>query len=426
MKKLIYLPILLLTLFVSVNKVNADNSNVFHFNNYYYNFDLLPVVVSDYSSEIQQLISNFSSSSVGSVYDYYYIAYLHNTTSLHQDWLVLFPTSDNIVRVSSDILRFNRILNSHSVELWFRYNITTDTFDNNLNYDKGNMSLWPSSPILTNFDYVFSDNQYDKLVLPSYSDDNFDIPSYELYDNDIIPTFETLSNNSYNTYTEIDLNNYDYVILSLKDYSSPSFMTNIYTLGKLCFTPVYNYGMTEKKDIFPSYKTQSCTGLYDTYTPVNISISETDISNHSVFYIKSYNSSAVNKIRVNSSRFDITFITSQNASDPQVEIGGRSYPVIPFNQLTDTANISTNEGYISGQVCSLGDVNCEYETGIGLDISELWTQPIKVLQSVWNSIASVFVLIGEFISLIPTPLKEFLISAFMLAIILGILKILLG
>ena len=423
-KKLLVFPLLLISLFFGTTIVNADD-NVFHFNNYYRDFDLLPDVVSDYSSEIDQLISNFSSSSVGSTYDYYYIAYLHHTTALEQDWLVLFPTSDNIVYVSYDILRFNRIMNSHSVELWFRYNITTDTFDNNLNFDKGNMAIWASPPILTNFDYVFSDEQYDKLVLPSYSDNTFDIPSYELYENDIIPTYETLSNNSYNTYIEIDLNSYDYVILSLKNYSSPSFMTNIYTLGKLCFTPVYNYGMTEKKDIYPSYKTQSCTGLFDTYTAVNISISDTDIFNHSVFYIKSYNSSAVNKIRVNSSKFDITYITSQNASDPQVEINGRSYPVIPFDQLTDTANISTSEGYISGQVCALGDINCEYENGIGLDISDIFTQPLTILQSVWASITSVFALISEFILLIPSPLREFLIASFMLAIILGILKIIL-
>lgn len=424
MKKIIYLPLLLLVLFISVNKVSADESNVFHYDSYYKNFDLLPNIVSSYSSQINQLIDNFNSS-VSNSYNYYYISYLHNTTTSLQDWIVLFPTNDNIVSVSTGLLSFSRVYGPGGVELWFRYNITTNTFDNNLNYDKGNMALWGSTPILTNFDYVFSDSTYDKLVLPSYSDNDYDIPSYELYQYDIIPTFETLNNGSYNTYTEIDLNNYDYVILSLKDYNIQPFYTNIYTLGKLCFTPVYNYGMTEKKDIYPNYQTQSCTSLYDTYTSVNISISQNDIDNNSVFYIKSYNSNAVNKIKVNFSKFNITYITSENSSDPQVSIGGRSYPVIPFSDLIDTANKSTDEGYISGQVCSLGDVNCEYETGIGLDISDLWTQPLKVLQSVWTSITSVFTLITSFISLIPSPLKEFLISAFMLSIILGLLKIIL-
>ena len=62
----------------------------------------------------------------------------------------------------------------------------------------------------------------------------------------------------------------------------------------------------------------------------------------------------------------------------------------------------------------------------GLVISDLFTNPIQALQSVWASIVNIFNLIGEFLFLIPSPLKEFLISAFMLSIILGVLKILLG
>lgn len=63
--------------------------------------------------------------------------------------------------------------------------------------------------------------------------------------------------------------------------------------------------------------------------------------------------------------------------------------------------------------------------GNGIHIQDMFTNPIQALESVWTSIVGIFNLIGEFIALIPSPLREFLISAFMLAIILGILKILL-
>ena len=62
----------------------------------------------------------------------------------------------------------------------------------------------------------------------------------------------------------------------------------------------------------------------------------------------------------------------------------------------------------------------------GLSISDLFTNPIQALQSVWSSIVNINNIIVEFLSLIPSPLKEFLISSFMLAIVLGVLKIVIG
>lgn len=98
---------------------------------------------------------------------------------------------------------------------------------------------------------------------------------------------------------------------------------------------------------------------------------------------------------------------------------GVSFPqyVIKKKYVIPTYITLSNNSYVNGPVGSSGSS--------GLVISDLFSNPIEALQSVWQSIVNIFNLIGEFIALIPSPLKEFLISAFMLSIILGVLKIIL-
>lgn len=87
------------------------------------------------------------------------------------------------------------------------------------------------------------------------------------------------------------------------------------------------------------------------------------------------------------------------------------------NYVIPTYITISNGTFVNGPAGSTG-------TG-GLVITDIFNNPIRTLESVWSNIVSIFNLIGDFIILIPSPLREFLVSAFMLAIVLGILKILL-
>ena len=422
MKKLIF------TLFVSIIGINfvlADDSNVAHFNYFYNHYSDNVNLVNNYSTQIEYM-KNYFNNNLSNDYSYYVINYVPDANVNHYSYLTLYLTSDNIFSTNGTYINYHYINYGQGYVSFIRYIPELDTYYYNINScsDFCSSNTHGTMPIETNVDFVFYSSQYDEIIIPSFSDTNLDVsfPQYQLYHGDILPTFMTLSNNSYDTYTEINVNAYSYVILSLRNYEQSSFNTNIYTFGRLCLTPVYNYGMTPRQDILgTTTQVQSCSSSYDTFTPLTVSISDNDITNHAVYYVVPYNNTTT-KIRVNSAVFDITYITSANANNPQVTIDGRSYPAIPYSDLTDTAVISTEEGYVSGQVCSLGDVNCDYRT-IGLDISDLWTQPLRVLQSVWSSITAVFSVITEFILLIPSPLREFLISAFFLSVILGIIKI---
>lgn len=420
MKKTIYIIIFTFALIVFLPKIVLASGSSYYSG--YYNYYSVYV---DLDTTIVDNLVSYYNTNLSSSYEYYVVRYNPDT-----NWLELVATHYNSVFSYLDSLYINNSSAGNTCAI--HYNFTNEQYT----YTCGGNSLFTNYLVYsTSSDFTFSDstscsaglknNCADVLQLPSYSNLEYDVsfPQIDLEEGDVIPTYMSLTNGSPTAdFTTIDMSQYEYVILSLKDYNVSTFNTTIYSQGRLCFTPVYNYGMTQKQNIISDSQTQGCTESYSSLTPVSIYIIQADIDNHAVYYIKRYNSES-NTIKVPSTIFDITYITSQNVNNPTAIVGGRTYPVIPYSDLTDTANISTETGYISGQVCSLGDVNCEYRT-IGLDISDLWTQPIKVLQSVWASITSVFAVITEFIMLIPSPLREFLISAFFLSVILGVLKIL--
>lgn len=419
MKKIFYIPLLLLTMVIGVNKVSADTT--LYFSRYYNYYEQTVDFYTNYSTAIDNLKSyynnNWSNQYIG------YVIWVYTRSSNNITEVALTPLTTDIVRLSTG--------NGHNYLCWnnsgqsiydsYIFNVNNNTYEVRANSSTCNFNLMPfesSIPLTV--------NSGDVMQTPSYSNLELDVsfPQMNIKHGDMIPTYMSLTNGTPQAdFTQVDMSDYEYIILSLKNYDTTTFNTTIYSLGRLCFTPVYNYGMTPKQEYSTGYQTQGCTEYYNTSTPVPIYIIQADLDNHAVYYIKRYENET-NVLQIPTSIFDITYVTSQNANNPQVTIGGRSYPAIPYSDLTDTANISTNEGYVSGQVCTLGDINCQTNQS-GMDISDLFTQPLKVLQSVWTSITSVFILIGEFIALIPSPLKEFLISAFMLSIILGILKIIL-
>lgn len=444
MSKLKYFILLLPFLFISY--VNADTLPSYTLNNAYtssFSFDNQLSVCSTYSDVIDNLKSYYNNN-LSASYPYYTIQCYQDTAG--HVYINLNFTRNNTVKGFSYDSSFRYIFHYDGAYSYMNYpdvsytlSYTNEPYDvyTDLNsFEFGGFPIYESN---VDFAYSSSDDgshfgsdyiYYQELVYPSYSYNNTPINGFHITDNNPLPTIKSIIDYSYEPsdiigYTEINLNNYSYVALSLKNYNTDSFNTVFYVKGQLCLTPVYDYGMKNKADYYSGYQVQGCSPIYDTFTPVKVSILESDLTNHSIYYVKSYNTSIDNIIKVNNSIFDITYITSENASNPYVSVGGITYPTIPYNQLDSSATASESDGYISGQVCPIGDVNCYYEA-TGIDISVLFSNPLKVLESVWSSITTMFTMIFAFYSLLPPVLRTFMTSAFMLAVILGIIKIIIS
>lgn len=289
----------------------------------------------------------------------------------------------------------------------------------------------------------YQDENFIKYLPTFYYDSNFDLPFglediynvkkgdevlFTLNKQDIIPTFKSkFINKTDLNYTEIDLNNYPYVALSLKDYSkTEEFNSMTYVKGQYCLTSVYNYGLTERKDILSGTQMQRCSLYYDDYTPIRTYILKSDLENHSIYYLKAYDTSKENKIKVDTSVFNIHYITEEEKNNPIITINGKKYSTIPYNELTDTATKSEDENYNSGNSCAVGDINCTASlTNGSIKWSDIFTSPLDFLKNIWTSITQVFTLIAYFIALLPTTLQYFFYISFTLAIVLGIIKIIL-
>lgn len=423
MKKLIYLSVLLFTLVIGVNKVNADTYYSYA-STWYQDYTYQSSLDTDYSTIVDNLITYYNNN-FSTDYPYYWILYVNpQMTNYFQVQLVASTTNE----FYSPKAQSNAAICPNTTN----DNIVSYTYDkHNNNYfstlDTQSSFCFGSIPYTSNTNLIFKakSGNADVLTLPSYSDLAEDIayPLQDIADGEIIPTYTSLLNGPTAGYIEVDLSDYAYIILSLKNYDTSPFNTTIYTLGRLCLTSVWDYGMTPKSDYFTGYQAEGCTDYYNSTTPVSIFIIQGDIDNHGVFYIKQYQNET-DIVRIPTSIFDITYITQEDASNPNVVINGRSYPTIPFSELPDTANKSTDEGYISGRVCAIGDVNCVAEVS-GIEIDDLFTNPLKLLKSIWGSITGVLSVISTFITILPPTLQAFLYTAFILGLVIAIIKIIL-
>lgn len=198
----------------------------------------------------------------------------------------------------------------------------------------------------------------------------------------------------------------------------------MYIKGQLCPTTVYNYGTEEKKDYISGWQNQDCGTYYDSYTRHLNYIRSEDITNHAVYYLTGYDSTKENLVKVNPSVYNITYITEENKDNPQVNIGGKVYSILPYNKLTDTAILTEQNGVNNTWTCAKYDTDCFMDSS-GVDIDNLFSNPIETLKTVWGAITSIFSLIAEFILLLPPTMQAFLYLAFGVGTALGIIKILL-
>ncbi len=293
------------------------------------------------------------------------------------------------------------------------------------NPDSSSTPIFNSSFLVSsNFDLMFY-TDYDSVIINNYLDSG---NTYILKNGDILPTiYKGKDFTDKSNLVEVDLNSYPYIALSLKDYSkTEEFSVTNYVKGQYCLTPVYDYGLKERKDILNGTKMQKCSIYYSDFTPVSTYILDSDLKNHSIYYLKAYDTSKENKVKIDSSVFNIHYITEEDKDNPILTINGKKYSTIPYDKLTDTATKSEDEGYVSGASCAVGDFNCTASImGSDFKWSDIFTGPLDFIKGIWSSVTQVFIVIGYFISLLPMQLQYFLYISFMLAIILGLLKIIL-
>lgn len=293
------------------------------------------------------------------------------------------------------------------------------------------------------YDYSFSDlnifDDYDlgnsvaKSVYLStlYYDSNFDLP-FGLEDTiynvkkendilftlsnktDVVPTYkDKFVDKTDLNYVEVDLNSYPYIILSLKDYSkTEEFFTINYAKGQYCLTSVYNYGSTEKKDIIEGSKTKRCSLYYDNYTPIRTYILNSDLKNNAIYYLKAYDTTKENKVKIDTSVFNIHYISEEEKDNPIITINGKKHTPKSYDELTDTATKSEDENYADG-------------ASEEFSITDIFTAPLEFFKKIINAISEFNGLIKELFSFLPDEFLAFILAAFALLVVVAIIKILL-
>ena len=422
--------------FIGVNKVSADTIEFNYYNDYFsyyssqgFNFGSLDYVYDTYSSlnsevidKLYQLLIEEYNVNYSSTYPYYFISlsiwtgsgsnYIPSSSSVPSVYMSLFPLKSTVTYSS-----FNSVVDDLNLLVKYESGTYILPVENNSNilsitYNKDIFNIIDGqfgnvyNPLVyysSNFNLVF--DLEDTYVVNDYNDS-----SLSFNNGDIISTYE--SSVIVDNYVEINLNDYAYVALSLKDYNQDAFSTNVQVKGQYCLTPVYNYGMTERKDILTGTQVERCSPYYQDYTPVRTYILDDDLKNNAIYYLKSYDTSKDNYVKVDTYVFDVTLITEEDASNPYVTVNGKSYPTIPYDELTDTATKSEDEDYVSG-------------SSEEFTFSDIFLAPLDYLKEIWGSVGLFFTMIEQFILLLPKPMQGFLFTGFTLAIVLGLIKIIL-
>ena len=387
MKKTLILFIGIISFF-GINTVKADT---YMTSNFYNKFDSYANDYLIYKENINHMV-NYWEQNYSSQYPYYAIFSQPNdyTNSTESKKLILYCSSTNVITYNSSFgfEFYNAANNGLTSSDGTYYTIVYDTVNNSYSYSTRTLPVininLSSMHLLVANNLVYDNlgSEFDTISFPAYSSNtlNISINDFEISKGDIFPTIATLYdgsyiNNKFENYVEIDLNSYSYVILSLKDYTSrDTFISTAFVKGQLCPTTVYKYGQEEKKDYISGYQTQSCGYYYNDYTRYSLYIKSEDIVNNAIYYLTGYDSSKPNLVKVDTSVFDISYITEIEKDNPYVSISGKNYPVLPYDKLTDTATLTEKNGVSDTWTCAKYDTECHLSS-TGVSLSDLFEKP---------------------------------------------------
>ena len=202
--------------------------------------------------------------------------------------------------------------------------------------------------------------------------------------------------------TTINLDNYHYVILSLKDYSkSKAFQTTFQIKGSVGFNPVYNYGQIEKETI-----TDRCNLVYDDFTSYPLYILDSDLKNHAVYYLKGCQNNS--SVKIDTSIFNITYVTDDNVNDPVITVDGKQYHTIPLDSLTNTVWDNEDNNFIPGE-----------SNNAFTDIIDNISEKSEYL---WTTLTSFMSLVTRLFNTLPVEFRTILITSFSIMVTLGVIK----
>lgn len=402
----------------------ADNFLDFtsYFNNHY------EIITRLYDMIFEEYNANYSED-----YPYYHLTYfrepsynndnkliytLYVQLSAYYDVPYFYLFGDN----RSPVLAYNdseyiENMSGNYIRIKAGYNLDTSTY---IPAQRGTISILPSYMfnLYSFYETFYIDSNFDIKLVTEREEDSIIIHDYRNTGTDLIlkngDTFPTLFKNSNITifnYTEINLNDYAYVALSLKDYNQEPFKSRFYVKGEYCVNAVYNYGMSSKEEYDLSI-TDICTPYYSDFTPVDLYILDSDIKNNAIYYLKAHDINKENIIKVDTSVFNIHYITEDKANNPIININGRDYSIIPFDELPSNSIKNTDDGNWPG-------ASEEFK------ITDIFDKPLEVFKSITESFTGFAKLITSLFSFLPPEFLMFLQFSFFLAIAIGIIKIIL-
>ena len=258
-------------------------------------------------------------------------------------------------------------------------------------------------------------NEATDIVINLYDSNNEQIGSYS-YGSELPQLYTYGEFNPTSNYTTVNLDDYEYVILSLKDYSKKdAFSSDLQVKGQIGITPVYNYGQTSKDDIINNKVETRCNAAYSDYTSYSLYVTSPDLDNNAVYYIKEcINNSS---FKFDNNVFNITYITSDNVNNPVITIGDHSYNVIPYGDLPSTATKNEEENYIPGE-------SENAITGNSTGLSSIVKNVQNKLSEIWNIFTYFMSFVNQIFSVFPDEFRTVLLASFTIGCVLGLIKIL--
>lgn len=393
MKK-IKIGLIILSLFISINIVKADETNyIIQTNRNNENFDF---------TDAYELINSES-------YNYYAIVYINGVNSVLDYYNIVFWNEEDSItyeKAENGYIALNnndfKVYNSND-------NFTNENENNAFNiFASGYYLLYDSNYNLeSTYNFELTGFYQDNIVInigdrmPLYKD----LIQYN--------SWSDYENNHLEGYTEVNLDNYEYVLLSLKDYNqTEAFQTNLQIKGQVGITPIYNFGQTSKDAVTGVQVQDRCNLNYSEYTSYPFYIIQSDLQNNAIYAVKecSENSS----FKFDNTVFDITYITQENEENPTVTIDGKTYNVIPYDELPSTATKNEEDNYIPGESGSATD------TG-GIDSAIKNVQ--ESLSQMWNTFSYFTDFVGQLFSSLPSEIRTVLLSAFIVGIVIGLIKL---
>lgn len=397
--------LIILVTFMWIPFVKADTTNyIFDItkNNEFGNFNFTNIYQKIENSNFDNYAIVFNITPTGEYLNNYYL-YEWNNNEVNFRYLFDIEQSYyGIIDNNSKIYRTVYLNNTST---------TTDTINSITLYGYGGYLLYD-----TNYNF---ESEYNVEFRGFYQDNialniGDKIPKYK----DLIQyeSWSDYENNYLEGYTEVNLDNYEYVLLTLKDYNqTQAFQTNLQVKGQIGITPIYNYGQTSKDAVTGVQVQDRCNVNYGNYTSYPFYILQTDLQNNVIYAVKECSQGS--SFKFDNSVFDVTYITAENEESPTVTINGKTYDVIPYDDLPSTATKNEEDNYIPGESGSATD------TG-GLDSAIAGAQ--SKLSEIWNTFTYFTSFIGLIFSSLPSEVHTILLSAFTIMIVLGIIKIFLG